>query len=80
MRALIGQYPCLDHVCYACSDWSISVFGSRYSNTGIFIFPPLRFLKCRPKMFSDISLYVIKELPNDFPCLDDVIKTRKHDL
>ena len=31
-------------------------------------------------MFSDISLYVIKELPNDFPCLDDVIKTRKHDL
>ena len=51
---------------YACSDWSIPVFGSEYPNTEI----------SRQTFFlNNYCGYFIKELPNGFPCLDNVIQT-----
>ena len=49
---------------YACSVWSIPVFGSEYPNTDI----------SRQKL-SFLNNYFIKELPNCFPYLDNVIQT-----
>ena len=52
---------------YACSDWSIPVFGSQYPNTEI----------SHPNCFflNNYCGYFIKELPNGFPCLNTLIQT-----
>ena len=51
---------------YACSDWSIPVFRSKYPNTEI---SGLKFF------LNNYCGYFIMELPDGFPCLDNVIET-----
>ena len=51
----------------ACSDWSIPVFGIQSIQTRKF--PAKRFF------LNNYCGYFIKELPNGFPCLDNVIQT-----